>query len=197
VPANTSGWNQALITNIAYQNIKSFDILGSKHRRDSSNEFTRWFSPSCFYIKDDFEYTLFRRSEPIYNQYVDLRPQRATVSKDDLEDFVESLERVVEECSRASNMLNQFEMPDKETVKEEVHQTRKKRMKREWEETKPFMAERTIKKHFSSGERFTAKDLSEKVEEWSEDTALSVIEDAVESQYDLDVQEEGEHYVVE
>jgi hypothetical protein len=94
-------------------------------------------------------------------------------------------------------MLNQFEMPDKETVKEEVHQTRKKRMKREWEETKPFMAERTIKKHFSSGERFTAKDLSEKVEEWSEDTALSVIEDAVESQYDLDVQEEGEHYVVE
>jgi hypothetical protein len=173
------------------ESIESFDI-------DEMSPTATRAKEEIFSIKDDFEYILFKRSEPIYNQYISsFNANNIRVGEENLNEFIEALDKVVEECKRAAKLLYQFEMPNEDTVQEEVQKTRNKRMKREWEEMKPFMAQRKIKQHFKQGEQFTAEQLASKIETWDKDTAQSVIEDAVNSDYDLDIERKDNAYILQ
>lgn len=133
-------------------------------------------------IEDHFSYSIFtHHDEPIYSQYLDRRTRKPRVDRNQYEDFIESLDRVVEECHRASKDLRDVKFPDLETMKEEAERTRRERAKREMEEMRPYMAVEQIKRHFDIEEVFTPKELAESVDSWDESTAEMTIEDAMEA----------------
>lgn len=140
--------------------------------------------------EDSFSYcTLTHHGEPVYNKYLNRRGSDVKVDKNQVDDLVESIDKILDECRRASSTLRETKFPKSETIREEARETRSKRMEREMEEMKPYLSLGQIKRHFNIGEEFTAKDLADKVDSWSESTGLSVIEDALDAESTSDTAE--------
>lgn len=133
-------------------------------------------------VEDDFSYSVFtRQNEPIYSQYLK-RQGVVKVDKNQREEFLDSIDTVLEECRRASKSLRETELPSDDKISREVRETREERMEQEMEEMRPYMSLSQIKRHFNQGEEFTVKELSEKVDVWSVSTAKSVIQDAADAE---------------
>lgn len=132
-------------------------------------------------VEDDFSYSVFtHHNEPIYSQYLK-RQGVIKLDKNQREEFLDSIDTVIEECRRAGKGLRKTELPDDDKISQEVKETREEQIEKEMEEMRPYMSLSQIKRHFNEGEEFTTKQLSERVDVWSVSTAESVIQDAIDA----------------
>lgn len=100
--------------------------------------------------------------------------------EENVQNLEDKLERILKECRYVSESLSDVTVPDEETVKEEVKETRARRAEREMEEMKPYMDMDRILSEFDAGEYITPEELAKTSDIMTPSTAKGVIEGAME-----------------
>lgn len=148
---------------------------------DELSDSLRALNEGLFGLHDDLSFTLLGRgNQPHFREHAEMINSKTADFDEDVENLREALDKIEDEFKYARAHLGDLSVPSRESVQEEVQEARAERAKQEFEEMKPYMDMRRLREEFEVGEVFTAQDLADRVDVWTESTARSCIEDAKE-----------------